>query len=101
MSWLVTAQFLHLRVYEYSSILIMTCRGTNEFCGHNIGLKGYWGLLTETGMFSFFTPLLSIILLRKSFPFLKITSKYIACASDWLCHARNCFNQSEALPRSG
>ena len=67
-------------IYMYRSTSKYTYyedRGTNEFCGCNIGLKGYWGLLhvKETGMFSFFTPLLSIILLRKSFPFLKTTSK--------------------------
>ena len=96
-----SAVFASTCIGVHSSILVMTCRGTDEFCARNIGLKGYWGLLKETGMFSFFTPLLSIILLRKSFPFLKITSKCIVCASDWLCHARNCFSQSEVLPRSG
>ena len=75
-------------IYMYRSTFKYTYydgRGTKEFCGHNIGLKGYWGLLKETGMFSFFTLLLSIILHGKSFLFLKTTSKYIVCASDWLC----------------
>lgn len=77
------AVFASTCIGVHPSILIMKAEGLlNEFCGCNIGLKGYWGLLhvKETGMFSFFTPLLSIILLRKSFPFLKTTSKvYAVC----------------------
>lgn len=74
-------------IYMYRSTFKYTYddgRGTKEFCRHNIGLKGYWGLLKETGMFSFFTQLLVIILWRKSFPFLKTTSKYNYCVCFWL-----------------
>ena len=59
MSWLVTVQFFHLHTRLYRSAFKYTNydgRGTKEFCGHNIGLKGYWGLLKETEMFTFFTP---------------------------------------------